>query len=121
MGNALLKATLPHMVVWMAKTAVQEGVRSYHRVQKLYDTEKQKEQSGLPTSYALANGHRSGINAAAEILWKLFKSTGAECQQAIEKVAQKRDGFGATEECLDDFMTELERVQGHSIIIRTTE
>lgn len=122
MTIAELKSILPTMVVWMAKEAVMEGVRAYHKAEIEYNVQMQKQQSGEPYNFLLAHAYKDGVNIAAEVLWKLFESYSIQCQQAIAVVAKDRDGYyGLHESYFDDFVNALEQVQGHPVLIRVNE
>ncbi len=117
-----IKAVLPPVAVWMAGKAVEEGVKACNKAQKQSEIEDQKKNSGESYNYSLAHAYREGMHVSAEILWKLFASCSAECQQAIEEVAKNYDGYGGwTEKCFDRFVEALEKVQGYSVRIRTNE
>jgi hypothetical protein len=117
-----IKAVLSPVTVWMAQEAVMEGVKAHHKAQKQYDIENQKKESGETYNFTLAHAYNEGVHVAAEILWKLFASCSAECQQAIAEVAKNRDGFsGYAENYLDDFINALEKAKGYSVQIRVTE
>ena len=119
---AELRDALPAMVVWMAKEAVMEGAKAKHRHQEAYDAENKKEHSGQPYNYSIAHAQYNGVRVAAEVLWKLFCSCSADCQSAIEKVANKRDGYsGYADDYFDDFVIALEERLGGPIRIRTVE
>lgn len=116
MTIAEIKSILPPVAVWMAKQAIMEGIKAYHKA------EETKQKAGKPYDYALAHAYNEGMKISAEILWKLFASCSADCQRAIAEVAKKRDGYcGCPENYFDDFVNALERVQGHSVHIRVTE
>ncbi len=117
-----IRSSLPTMVIWMAKEAVMEGVKSYHKAQKQYDIEDQKKESGLPYNYALGHAYKDGVHVAAEILWKLFASCTIDCMEAIETVAEKKDGYcGDPDRYFDDFVLALEKRLGDPIRIRKCE
>ncbi len=117
-----LRETLPTMVIWMAKEAVMEGVKAYHKAQRQYDLENQKKDSGLPYNYTLAHAYNDGVDIAAEVLWKLFYSCGADCQAAIKEVAKRRDGYcGIPDRYFDDFVLALEERLHGPVRIRQKE
>jgi len=122
MTIAEIKSILPPVAVWMAKQAIMEGIKAYHKAQEQYSIEETKQKAGKPYDYTLAHAYNEGMKISAEILWKLFASCSADCQRAIAEVAKKRDGYcGYPENYFDDFVNALERVQGHSVYIRVTE
>ena len=117
-----VKALLPTMVTWMAKEAVMEGVKAYHKAQKQYEIENQKKQAGESYNFTLAHAYYEGVGIASEVMWKLFASCSAECRKAIDEVAKHRDGYcGYHEEYFDDFILALEKIQGHTVRIRIAE
>lgn len=103
-----LRETLPTMVIWMAKEAVMEGVKAYYKSQRQREIERQKEDSGEPYNYMLANAYYDGVRIAAEVLWKLFSSCSHDCLKAIKTVARKRDGWGNPDDYFNDFVIALE-------------
>ena len=101
----VVKETLPEMVIWMAKTAVMEGVKNVHRYEK----------QGNAIFY-------EAVRVSAEVLWKLFCSTSRDCQKALEVVAETKDGYsGNSEDYLDTFIFALANVRGGSVKIRVKE
>lgn len=117
-----LKETLPTMVIWMAKEAVMEGVKAYHKYNAQYDIENNKKDAGEPYNYTLAHAYCEGVNVSSEVLWKLFASCSMECTKAIKEVAKSRDGYcGYGESYFDDFVNALEKVQGRTVSIRIVE
>jgi len=117
-----IRDKLPTMVIWMAKEAVMEGVKAYHKAQRQYDIENQKKQSGQSYNYILAHAYDEGVDIAAEVCWKLFYSCSADCQAAIEEVAKKRDGFrGNPDIYFDEFVLALEERLHGPVSIRELE
>lgn len=117
-----IKAVLPPVAIRMASAAIMEGVKAYHKAKEQREIEANKEQSGEKFNYMLAHAYNEGIQIASEVLWKLFASCSAECQQAIAEVAKVKDGFsGNNESYFDDFINALEKVQCHSVWLRVAE
>lgn len=111
-----IRNSLPIMVIWMANEAVMEGVQSYHKNQQQHDCD-----SDFMRGFRRGESER-GVKVAAEVLWKLFASCSADCQRAIEKVAEKRDGFcGNPDAYFDDFVEALGMKLGYPVRIRTVE
>lgn len=106
----------------MAKEAVMGGVRSYHMSQNEFEKQNKLEKAGKPYNYTTRNAYYEGVRVAAEVLWKLFASCSADCQSAIEKVSQKRDGFCEDPDAyFDDFVLALEAHLHGAVRIRERE
>lgn len=116
-----LRNTLPTMVIWMAKEAVMQGVRECHMAQSEYEKQAALREAGQPYNFTLKHAYYEGVRVAAEVLWKLFESCSADCQTTIEKVAEKRDGYGDPDKYFDDFVVALEEQLGCPVTIRTVE
>jgi hypothetical protein len=116
-----IKSALPPIAIWMAQSAVIEGVKSHHKYQEQCHVEDKKKEKGETYNYLLAHAYNEGVGVSAEILWKMFSSCVAECKKAISEVSKHRDGYGYQETYFDDFVNALEKVQGHSAHIRISE
>lgn len=93
-----IKSALAPVTIWMAEKAIMGGVEAEHEAQNF------------------------SIEIAAEVLYSLFYSCPAETEMAISKVAENKDGmFDTPESYFDDFINALEKVQNHSVIIRTIQ
>ena len=117
-----LRNTLPTMVIWMAKEAVMEGVKSYHKSQRENKIQADLADSGKPFNFTLSHAYYDGVRVAAEVLWKLFQSCAADCMDAIRAVAETRDGYsGDPDNYFDDFVVALEKRLRCPVRIRTEE
>ena len=118
-----LKESLPTMIVWMAETAIREGVKRSRRHYDFREIEREKESAGKPYNYSMAHECYEGVRVAAEVLWKLFCSISADCQKAIEEVAKTMDGYLTypRKSYFDEFVAALEKVSGEPVRIRDAE
>ena len=118
-----LKESLPTMIMWMAETAIREGVKRRRRYYELREIERGKETAGKPHDYSMSNECYEGVRVAAEVLWKLFYSISADCQKAIEEVAKTMDGYLTypRKSYFEEFVTALEKVSCEPVRIRDAE
>lgn len=118
-----MKSSLPTLVIWMAETAIREGVKRSRRYNELRAIEQEKENTGKPYNYLRAHECYEGVRLAAEVMWKLFDSISANCQKAIEEVAKTMDGYLTypQKSYFDEFVSALEKVSGMPVRIRTEE
>jgi|GEM_PF-855722 len=118
-----LRDKLPTMVIWMAETAIREGVKRSRRYNELRAIEQEKENAGKPYNYSRDHECYEGVRVAAEVMWKLFDTISAYCQKAIEEVAKTMDGYLTypQKSYFDEFVSALEKVSRMPVRIRTKE
>ena len=123
MSIQVIREYLPTIAVWMAETAIREGVKRSRRYNEIRAIEQEKENTGKPFNYSRAYECYEGVRVAAEVMWKLFSTISAHCQEAIKEVAKTMDGYLTypQKSYFDEFVRELEKVQGHPVRIREIE
>ena len=116
-----IRNNLPKMVIWMAKEAVMKGVRACREARNELNKQGELQDAGKPYNCRLGHAKYEAVSVAASVLWKLFQSCEADCQSAIEKVAEKKNGYlGNPEKYFDEFILALEERVG-TVYIRKQE
>lgn len=122
MTIAEIREKLPEMCIWMAATAVKEGVSSYRKAQVIKEEEESKKKDGKDFDFLLAHAYTSGMDAAAQVLWKVFSCCVADCKNAIEIVGRNKDGyFGSPDSYFDSFVEALQVARGYPVELRINE
>jgi len=116
-----IKNRLPKMVIMMAGQAVESGIRAYRKAEEEASKQVNLRDSGKPYNFTLRHAYYDSVGVAASVLWRIFWSCEADCQSAIEKVAESTGSYyGYPEKRFDEFVVALGERLGGNIRVRET-